>query len=274
MAKFHIKYSKLNANKDLTGRTFGELYVDGYAGSHKNRRMWWCICSCGELRKISGNSLKNGNTKSCGIRENHIVNLVGNVYNKLTVIEFDGYRNSNYYWTCRCECNNITVVRVDHLLKDTQSCGCIRGPSPTAIESNTIHGMVGTSIYGRWSAMLDRCRNPNHKSYHNYGGRGITVCERWHDFSNFYEDIKDGYAPTLTIERKDVNGNYDPDNVIWVDMKAQGRNRRNTIYVNYNGNDIPLSELAEIIDVSYETLWERYNRGDRGDRLARPVTGI
>lgn len=169
-------------------------------------------------------------------------------------------------WNCVCDCGNARIVRGKSLIYGiSKSCGCLARESVS--ERAAKHHGVGTRLYPIWDSMRQRCNNPNADAYHNYGGRGISVCEEWDDFSVFRDwALRNGYdegAPrnTYTLDRIDVNGDYTPENCRWTNMKTQSRNRRNTIYVEYNGSTISLSELADRLGEQYGTLWKRYKRG-------------
>ena len=115
--------------------------------------------------------------------------------------------------------------------------------------------------------MRQRCNNPNHHSYNNYGGRGISICPEWNDFSVFREwAVNNGYEYNadrgrLTLDRINVNGMYSPDNCRFVDMKEQSNNRRRTIVIEHDGKSLPLTKWAEILNIKYATLWKRYKVG-------------
>lgn len=121
------------------------------------------------------------------------------------------------------------------------------------------HGKCGTSIYRRYNHMKDRCYNKNNKDYKDYGGRGITICKEWlDDFMTFYDwSTSNGYNDTLTIDRIDVNGNYEPNNCRWVDMKQQSRNRRSNRLFTINGETRCLMEWCEILGLKYKTVATR-----------------
>ena len=117
------------------------------------------------------------------------------------------------------------------------------------------HLMTNTRMYSVWKTMRTRCNNPNHQDYKYYGGRGIKVCKEWDDFSKFYNwAMANGYSDDLTIDRIDVNKNYEPSNCRWVTMRNQCRNKRNTVYGIYKGERKPLIEISEITGISLYTL--------------------
>lgn len=122
--------------------------------------------------------------------------------------------------------------------------------------------------YSSYIAMMDRCYRQNASNYSNYGGRGITVCEEWHNIENFEKWVSESnYRKGLTIERINVDGNYEPSNCKWATKKEQGNNRRNTVYVEYNGECHTISEWADITGINRSTLNNRYYRGVRGEKL-------
>ncbi len=124
--------------------------------------------------------------------------------------------------------------------------------------------------YGSYRAMMERCYRKEAHNYHDYGGRGITVCEEWKSIENFEKWVKtSGYKNGLTLDRINVNGNYEPNNCRWADMKTQDNNRRNTVYVEFGGEIHTISEWSDITGINRSTLCNRYYRGDRGEKLFR-----
>lgn len=126
-----------------------------------------------------------------------------------------------------------------------------------------IHGLKHSRLYNTWCRMKMKCYNKNDSHYPYYGGRGITVCDEWLNNVMTFHDwaINNGYRDDLSIDRIDVNGNYEPNNCRWVDQKAQVRNRRNTIQITYKGETKPLAEWCELLNLNYGTLKRRYYKG-------------
>lgn len=154
--------------------------------------------------------------------------LTGQVFGRLTVLYRDGLLKGQSAWVCQCECGERICVPASYLRTgDTKSCGCLQQEhrkTASVVHGHTSGG-VSSSTRNSWRAMHERCRLPSHPQYKNYGGRGISVCERWKDFSNFLADM-DERPPGLTLDRIDVNGNYEASNCRWADRATQMANRR------------------------------------------------
>jgi len=148
------------------------------------------------------------------------VDHTGVRYGKLTAIEWRGSRQGATRWLVRCDCGVVKEVFIASVVSGkVVSCGCEHRKIVTK------HGMEGTRIYNVWASMLQRCRNPNHRAFHNYGGRGITVCKRWEKFENFFADM--GLPPpNRSLDRRDNNRGYTPDNCRWATRSEQNRNQR------------------------------------------------
>lgn len=191
-------------------------------------------------------------------------NLIGQKFGRLTVIGRDedhiypsGKRRAR--WICQCSCKDHNIVSVLQTgLKNghNNSCGCLRKENTSKMFKKT--GNSETRLYYIWCSMKARCENPNNISYKNYGGRGIKVCSEWHDYSNFEKwALTNNYQDGLSIERKNVNDNYCPENCTWITLKEQCWNKQNTIYVNYNGEKIKLHDLCEKFDADYTLVKSR-----------------
>ena len=151
---------------------------------------------------------------------------IGTQFGRLTLI--DKVRNGNKTkWLVRCECGNEKLVQGYDVIKGkTRSCGCLRQENTG--EMFRTHGLHGSRTYNIWKGVRHRINNPNCFDYKDYGGRGITICERWDDYENFLSDLGE-CPPDYSIERIDVNGNYCPENCCWIHKSLQNKNKRNTI---------------------------------------------
>lgn len=160
--------------------------------------------------------------------------MTGQRFGRLTVIDrAENDRKNQACWRCRCDCGNVTVVAGARLRRGTtKSCGCYF--QERRREKAKTHGGRHERLYGVWYNMRQRCENAKEKSYPYYGGRGIRVCDEWRDYATFREwALANGYDPEAekgkcTIDRIDVNGNYEPTNCRWVSMAEQNSNKRRT----------------------------------------------
>lgn len=177
-------------------------------------------------------------------------NLIGKVFNQLTVLEVQKDKI-----VCLCDCGNTKIIKRYKVLKgETKSCGCLWRKTITK------HGESNTPLYKIWRTMMGRCQEVQGKKYINYKGRGIKVCDRWHTFLNFKEDMSSSYSPGLTIERNDVNGNYEFNNCSWIPKADQNDNKRNTIIVESPWGFISVKQAAKLANISVATIKGRLIR--------------
>lgn len=204
--------------------------------------------------------------------------IAGERHGRLTAIELvDINRHREHLWRFRCDCGNETIITAKKARSGhTSSCGCFRREvTAQKGRNNATHGQTGSPEYTCWHAMLKRCKNPNNDDYDNYGGRGISVCPRWHSFERFIEDMGLRPSPRHSIDRyPDNNGNYEPSNCRWATPKEQAHNRRNNHLVMYNGELLPLSEASRRAGVNMSTAWRRIRVwGWSDDDALRPIDG-
>ena len=204
------------------------------------------------------------------------LDLVGLRVNFLTVLERTEKRaGPSVLWRCRCICGRDDVLVRAYLLKSgrIKSCGCKTKEILRAARST--HGLSRNPdtrpTFMVWRHMRERCEKPKHKSFANYGGRGISVCERWRDFGAFFNDMGP-VPPGGTIERIDNEGNYEPGNCRWATAKEQANNRRSNRLVTFMGETKTLMQWAESAGLSFDTFDRRLSLGwSMEDALSKPL---
>src|SRR6185437_13679514 len=183
---------------------------------------------------------------------------VGDRYGMLEVERFLYSRLNKRFWLCRCECGGETTAPSGHLRSgNTHSCGCLHRD---LCKTRKAGAVARTAEYSVWVKMKSRCLNPKNKSYCNYGGRGITVCERWRDFKSFLADMGTRPSSKHSIDRQDNNGPYSPENCRWATKKQQARNTRKTKFVTLGGDTKSLAEWCDGGAVNYSTAHTRITR--------------
>jgi len=188
------------------------------------------------------------------------IDLTGLRTGKLVVTEFAERRKNHGYWECLCDCGTACIVRGSHLKSGQVShCGC-QGRNRT--HGHASHGHK-TPTYNSWLAMIKRCENAAHKAFHNYGGRGITICDQWRNsFEAFLEDAGERPSPKHSIDRfPNKDGNYEPGNVRWATRTEQGNNRRGNVLLEFYGVTKTVMEWSRISQVAHSTIGRRLRAG-------------
>lgn len=172
-----------------------------------------------------------------------------------------GPSNRKHHWRVQCKCGTEKELAGGELRrtrKPSRSCGCLGSSAQHK------HGQSRTKLYAVWRAMCDRCRNSRNKNWDRYGGRGITVCARWlgeNGFENFAADVGAGKSEGKSLDRINNDAGYSPENVRWVDMKTQGRNRCNSRMLTHDGKTMSVVEWGEHLGINHGTIATRLSRG-------------
>lgn len=191
---------------------------------------------------------------------------IGKKFNRLTVLEethklIGKDKNKVKYFICKCDCGKIVYERKSDVLKSRiKSCGCYRNDMTRIRTLKHGHAKNGkhTRIYRIWACMKSRCNDKKGIAYKDYGGRGICVCDEWNDSSAFIDwALANGYSDNLTLDRIDVNGNYEPSNCRWITNDAQQNNRRNNVIVDIDGEKHNITEWCRLYDLPEATIKAR-----------------
>nr|DAM13535.1 MAG TPA: helix-turn-helix domain protein [Caudoviricetes sp.] len=222
----------------------------------------------------------NRNSKGQFTKVKNIDDLFGKRFGRLTVLDTESYvKNKKRYVECVCECGNRKFYRVDMLKSgNTSSCGCLKKEQDkkNLITKHFTHGMSKTRLYKEYFGIKQRCYDKNHDSYKHYGARGIGMCDEWvNSVESFMKwSLENGYNDSLTIDRIDNNKDYSPENCRWSTPKNQSNNKRNNLIAEVNGEILTIAEIAEKYGFKYETIRRRYNHGNRGEKLIRPLKRV
>ena len=228
------------------------IYGDWTVLKQIDKHYYLCRCKCGTERRVYEYNLKRGLTTSCGCGYRRP--LTGKRFGKLLAI---GEKSPGKI-ICRCDCGTEKVFGRS-ALRSTRSCGC--STKQFMREKKLTHGLSKSSEYTIWRSMLVRCYTKHHPTYKNYGKRGITVCQKWHNFESFYSDM--GVRPTSRhcLERVNNNAGYSPDNCVWATYKNQQNNKRNNLNITYKSKTMTVAEWENWLGVRKNFLWKRLNRG-------------
>ena len=225
-----------------------------------------CLCDCGNTKRIRCDHVLNGRTVSCGCQANKecYKDLTGMKFERLTVLSKAYKKGYVVYWNCKCDCGTETIVSSHNLTsKSVKSCGCYMVERTK--EVNTKHGGRNTKLYGIYIGMKSRCYNKKEAAYSNYGSRGIKVCDKWLSKNNGFIAFRDwalanGYEEGLSIDRVNVNGNYEPGNCRWVNDYVQANNRRTNRYFIHNGVMKTMKEWSQELGISYSAVQYRLRK--------------
>lgn len=185
-------------------------------------------------------------------------------FGRLTVVKYvgivKGNRQSYSSWECKCECGNTVVVPA-YRLRDgsTRSCGCLQKDAVRKTgASKKTHGQSNTREYRIWQQLINRCYNQAVRNYNRYGGRGITVCDRWREsFENFIEDMGTRPSPSHSIDRKDNNLGYCKENCRWATKQEQARNKSTTVWIEHDGKRMSAPDWSDVTGIKTTTLIAR-----------------
>lgn len=256
--------------EDLIGRKFGRLTVIKMEEREEGKPVRWiCKCDCGNILSVGRGNLKKGHTKSCGCyaietREKRRKDLVGKRFGKLLVVKYiptEERKDKRKQYLCKCDCGKEFLARGYSLVSGRNlSCGCYRMERYNDGHSKT-HGMSDKKLYKVWTSMKARCDNKNNQRYESYGGRGITYCKEWEKFEPFMNwAFSNNYKEGLSIDRIDVNGNYEPSNCRWVTLSEQADNKRCSRKIKYKGNEFTAKQLSEEFNIPYSTIYNNVIR--------------
>lgn len=203
--------------------------------------------------------------------------LIDKRFGRLVILGLAGKNKwRNYQWLCKCDCGKEIIATISNLRSEkTQSCGCLR--KEIVMKTMTVHGHFKnrkmTGIYNSWCHMIQRCTNPNNKRYKDYGGRGITICDRWLKFENFNEDMGKSWKPGLMLERRKNELGYFKDNCHWATRKEQQRDRRNNRLITAFSKTQIMIEWAEETGIPYQVIRWRLNNGWPKEKALTELVG-
>lgn len=171
----------------------------------------------------------------------------------------------------KCSCGDVRIARIGSAIRGSGCILCGADSQKVKRPHTQKHGMIGTKTYYAWASMKERCTNHNHKAFKHYGGRGISFCERWSDFSLFFEDM--GVAPdVMQLERKNNNEGYCKENCVWASVRDQRRNTRQTVKITFNGETLCMSDWAERLGIAKHNLQRRMQSMSFEEAISLPVT--
>lgn len=260
---------------EFIGKRFGSLTVIGEASkTHKYSKRFLLRCDCGNIISEQPNRIIGGHKKTCGRScpickemqgpQFDFSGYVGKKNNELTVVGLVS-KGKQTLLRCKCSCGSeVDVFPYQFKSGAVKSCGCLRN-----IFHDTPDGRSSHPLYKIWYQMMRRCYNEKASAYNRYGGRGITVCEEWHDFLAFlkWSDSVGGRPEGYTLDRINNDGPYSPENCRWATMRDQSRNKSDNIIIEYNGKSQTLTDWANELGIKQITFHNRYVRGWSIERM-------
>lgn len=227
-----------NNKTDLSGMVFGDLTVlcqsDSVSRSGRKDRVWKCVCKCGNERLVITSHLTSGKVthcKSCKKERKVTYDLTDMRFGNITVDRLFEHKGGRMIWECTCDCGKHTYASTADLRSGKRThCGCKTEQNRRKAGRKCFHGDSRTRLYRIYRGMKQRCTNPNHNHYYCYGERGIRVCDEWmRSYLSFKQwALDNGYQEHLEIDRKNVDGDYCPENCRWVTHAENNRNKRNS----------------------------------------------
>lgn len=266
-----------NPRKCIIGNKYNHLTTIEFAEMKNSRSFYKFVCDCGNEIIHSSKEVKKGAKKSCGTCEYKFGDISGQRFGRLTALAFNGIVNGKSTWLFGCDCGNEINTRANSVKTgNTKSCGCWE--KEVLLARNIKHGLNRHPLHNIWFHIKRRCYNKNSSDFPDYGGRGIVVCDEWkNDFKSFYDwSIEKGYEEAkkkntrISIDRIDVNGNYEPSNCKWSNDVEQARNRRSNVHITVDGVTKLQNEWAEEYNIPYQLIASRLKRGWKGRDLIKP----
>lgn len=196
-------------------------------------------------------------------KSHNFIDLTNQKFGRLTVLHFFEIKKGTTYWLCRCNCGKEKIVNGSHLRRgNIKSCGCLQR-EVSSKNAKQRQFVPNKRLYGIWKGMKERCYNQESISYYNYGKRGIKVCDEWkNNFMSFYNwAIANGYREDLTIDRINIDKNYEPNNCRWITWKEQCNNKRNNIIIEYNGEKNTVAYFIKKYNLGEFAIYKRLKSG-------------
>ncbi len=260
---------------DLVGKKIGKLTIMKRLPMKKSYVEYECLCDCGNtIIKAHTNLVSTVGEKCCSnCKTPKVEDISGKRFGRLTAIKYIGKsKGKQTLWECKCDCGNIAIVHHQNLKSGhTSSCGCYN--SEVASEREKEHGQSGTRLYNIWHDMIYRCYNGNHRSYKDYGGKGIIVCNEWKDDFEAFRNwaIENGYKENLSIDRIDSDKNYCPENCRWATDIQQANNTSRNLIFTVDGCTDTLANLCRKYNIPYTLAHSRiYRNWDIKKALTEP----